>query len=246
MKKDDLLPLIADLTHRYKFAEVIPISARKRDGLDLLLRKIVSVLPDGQRYYPQDQYTDQPLRFMVAELIRESILIETGEEFPYAAAVVIEQFEEPEPHRRREKKAGPFARRWPASPPPFIASVTARRPSSSARAAPSCATSAPARDARSNRCWARASTLSCMSSSSPAGAIRRALSSRSTGAISSKNSPAATPTMPPPAMKNDSKDSPPRSPGLINRPLQCAGLHTRDRRVGGAFALFYILFIDSA
>ena len=73
------------------------MSARKRDGLDVLLRKIVEVLPTGERFYPKDQYTDQPLRFMVAELIRESILTETGEEVPYASAVVIEHFEEPEP-----------------------------------------------------------------------------------------------------------------------------------------------------
>jgi GTPase len=54
-------------------------------------------LPTGERFYPKDQYTDQPLRFMAAELIRESILLVTGEEVPYASAVVIEQFEEPEP-----------------------------------------------------------------------------------------------------------------------------------------------------
>jgi GTPase len=107
VKKDELLPLIEDLTHRYNFAQVIPISARKRDGLDLLVRKIVDVLPQGQRFYPQDQYTDQPVRFMVAELIRESILIETGEEVPYASAVVIEQFEEPEPAPPPRKKGGP-------------------------------------------------------------------------------------------------------------------------------------------
>lgn len=101
VRKDELLPLIEDLTHRYNFAEVIPVSARKRDGLDLLVRKIVDILPQGQRFYPQDQYTDQPVRFMVAELIRESILIETGEEVPYAAAVVIEQFEEPDPASKR-------------------------------------------------------------------------------------------------------------------------------------------------
>jgi GTP-binding protein Era len=93
--KDILLPLIETLTKQFSFAEIIPISARKRDGLDLLLRKIVAVLPTGERYYPKDQYTDQPMRFMVAELIRERILVETGEEVPYAAAVVIEQFEEP-------------------------------------------------------------------------------------------------------------------------------------------------------
>lgn len=107
VKKDEMLPLIADLTGRFKFAEVIPVSARKRDGLNLLVSKIVSALPQGQRYYPADQYTDQPIRFMVAELIRESILIETGEEVPYASAVVIEQFEEPEPAPPPRKKGGP-------------------------------------------------------------------------------------------------------------------------------------------
>ena len=60
--------------------------------------------PIGERYYPKDQYTDQPIRFMVAELIRESILIETGEEIPYASAVVIEEFEEPEPSSETRKR----------------------------------------------------------------------------------------------------------------------------------------------
>lgn len=104
VRKDQLLPLIESLTHQYKFAQIIPVSARKRDGLDVLVRKIVDVLPTGERYYPKDQYTDQPLRFMVAELIRESILIETGEEVPYASAVVIEQFEEPHAPPRPGKK----------------------------------------------------------------------------------------------------------------------------------------------
>jgi len=96
VNKNELLPLIDGLMKQYNFAQVIPVSARKRDGLDVLLRQIVEVLPVGERFYPQDQYTDQPVRFMVAELIRESILIETGEEVPYASAVVIEEFEEPQ------------------------------------------------------------------------------------------------------------------------------------------------------
>jgi GTP-binding protein Era len=104
VRKDQLLPLIESLTKQYNFAQVIPVSARKRDGLDVLVRKIVDVLPKGERYYPKDQYTDQPMRFMVAELIRESILIETGEEVPYASAVVIEQFEEPESPARPGKR----------------------------------------------------------------------------------------------------------------------------------------------
>ena len=53
--KDRLLPLIDSLTRQYKFAEIIPVSARKRDGLDLLVRKIVEVLPTGERYYPKDR-----------------------------------------------------------------------------------------------------------------------------------------------------------------------------------------------
>ena len=105
--KDHLLPLIDTLTKQFNFAQIIPISARKRDGLDILVRKIVDALPKGERYYPADQYTDQPQRFMVAELIRESILVETGEEVPYASAVVIERFEEPAPFVPRKKGAVP-------------------------------------------------------------------------------------------------------------------------------------------
>ena len=101
--KDRLLPLIDVLTRQFNFAEIIPVSARKRDGLDLLVRKIVEALPTGERFYPKDQYTDQPQRFMVAELIRESILAATGEEVPYASAVVIEQFEEPQPAAPRNQ-----------------------------------------------------------------------------------------------------------------------------------------------
>jgi GTP-binding protein Era len=104
VRKDHLLPLIESLTKQYNFAQVIPVSARKRDGLDVLVRKIVGVLPTGERFYPKDQYTDQPIRFMVAELIRESILIETGEEVPYASAVVIEEFVEPEAPARPGKR----------------------------------------------------------------------------------------------------------------------------------------------
>jgi GTP-binding protein Era len=92
-----LLPLIERFSALYSFAEVIPISARKKDGLDGLLMKLVEYLPKGERYFPKDQFTDQPERFLVAELIRERILLETGEEVPYASAVVVERFEEPEP-----------------------------------------------------------------------------------------------------------------------------------------------------
>jgi GTP-binding protein Era len=93
--KPALLPLIAHWSALHEFADVIPISAKKKQGLDLLLDKVVALLPEGQRYFPKDQLTDQPERFLVAELIREKILMLTGEEVPYAAAVVIERYEEP-------------------------------------------------------------------------------------------------------------------------------------------------------
>ena len=95
VRKEELLPLMAHWSALHKFADVVPISARKKQGLDLLLEKIVAVLPKGQRYFPRNQVTDQPERFLVAELIREKILMLTGEEVPYATAVMIERFEEP-------------------------------------------------------------------------------------------------------------------------------------------------------
>ncbi|MGA7522327.1 MAG: GTPase Era [Acidobacteriaceae bacterium] len=95
--KDKLLPLIADLSALYSFAEVIPVSARTGDGIKRLLHKIAENLPNGQRWFPKDQFTDQPERFLVAELIREQILKTTGEEVPYASAVIVERFEEPVP-----------------------------------------------------------------------------------------------------------------------------------------------------
>jgi GTP-binding protein Era len=95
VRKEELLPLIAHWSSLHDFADVVPISARKKENLDLLLDKIVGVLKEGQRYFPKHQLTDQPERFLVAELIREKILMLTGEEVPYATAVVIEKFEEP-------------------------------------------------------------------------------------------------------------------------------------------------------
>jgi GTP-binding protein Era len=93
-QKDRLLPLIEQYRKLYDFAEVIPLSARKREGLDILLDTVVRRLPKGPRYFPEDQITDQPMRFMVAESIREQVLLETRQELPYATAVLVEQFEQ--------------------------------------------------------------------------------------------------------------------------------------------------------
>lgn len=93
-EKSRLLPLIEEYRKLYDFAEVIPISALKRKGLDVLLDRVLSVLPSGPAYFPEDQVTDQPARFMAAEIIREQVLLNTSEEIPYATTVVVESFEE--------------------------------------------------------------------------------------------------------------------------------------------------------
>jgi GTP-binding protein Era len=92
--KRDLLALIAQFQSRHDFKEIVPISALKKEGLDELLQCVVRALPNGPRYFPEDQITDQPVRFMAAELIREQVLMETHEEVPHAVSVVVEQFEE--------------------------------------------------------------------------------------------------------------------------------------------------------
>jgi GTP-binding protein Era len=93
-EKARLLPLIEEYRKLYDFKEVIPISALKRHGLDVLLEKVISALPAGPAYFPEDQVTDQPARFMAAEIIREQVLLATEEELPYATTVIVESFEE--------------------------------------------------------------------------------------------------------------------------------------------------------
>jgi GTP-binding protein Era len=96
VEKDKLLPVIEHYSALHSFAEVIPISAAKKDGLDLLLNKVVATLPDGPQYFPPGQITDQPERFVAAELIREQVLVLTHQEVPYATTVIVERFEESE------------------------------------------------------------------------------------------------------------------------------------------------------
>ncbi|HEX3821781.1 MAG TPA: GTPase Era [Candidatus Sulfotelmatobacter sp.] len=93
-EKSKLLPIIEQYRKLYDFAEVIPVSALKRRGLSVLLDAVVAALPAGPAYFPDDQVTDQPARFMAAEIIREQILLNTSEEIPYATTVVIDEFDE--------------------------------------------------------------------------------------------------------------------------------------------------------
>ena len=92
--KAQLLPLIEEYKKLHGFHEIIPISALKRDGLEILLKLITAALPAGQPLFPEDQVTDQPARFMASEIVRERVLMETNEELPYATTVIVESFEE--------------------------------------------------------------------------------------------------------------------------------------------------------
>jgi GTP-binding protein Era len=92
--KGRLLPLIATCSGKADFAEIIPISALTGDGLPLLLEKLVERIPEGVPYFPPDQYTDQPERFLAAEIIREKALAGTYDEVPHAVAVLVDNFDE--------------------------------------------------------------------------------------------------------------------------------------------------------
>jgi GTP-binding protein Era len=94
--KTRLLPLIEACSKECDFAEVIPISALTGDGADLLLRKLKEYLPEHEPYFPADQYTDQPERFLAAEIIREKLIATTYQEVPHAVAVLVDSFEESE------------------------------------------------------------------------------------------------------------------------------------------------------
>lgn len=94
--KPALLPLIEGYRKLHDFAEVIPISALTGENIPLLLERILARLPEGPLYYPADHLTEQPVRFLAAEMVREKIIRETRQEVPHATAVVVERFEERE------------------------------------------------------------------------------------------------------------------------------------------------------
>jgi len=92
--KHDLLPLMEEYGKHYAFAECLPISALKEDGIDKLRKEVIGRLPEGPEYFPPDHITDQPARFLAAELIREKILLATRQEIPHAVTVFIDKWEE--------------------------------------------------------------------------------------------------------------------------------------------------------
>ena len=95
--KNALLPLIEFYAKEYDFAEIVPISALKGEAIDNLLKQIVKHLPEGEAIFGEDEMTDQSMRTLVAEMVREKILQTTGDEIPYVTAVVTEKYDETDP-----------------------------------------------------------------------------------------------------------------------------------------------------
>ncbi|MGN7178398.1 GTPase Era [Paenibacillus sp. FSL R5-0490] len=95
---DELLKIIESYKEKYDFSEIIPISALEGNNVETLLGQIKKYIPEGPQFYPADQVTDHPERFIVSELIREKALHLTREEIPHSLAVTIDKME------RREDK----------------------------------------------------------------------------------------------------------------------------------------------
>jgi GTP-binding protein Era len=95
IKKVRLLPLLQSFSDTGHFTEIIPISAATGENVERLERLLIDRLPEGEPLYPDDYLTDQPERFMAAEMVREKVLQFTHAEIPFSSAVVIDRFEEP-------------------------------------------------------------------------------------------------------------------------------------------------------
>ncbi len=92
-RKDDLLPFMAEMSARYDFQAIVPVSATKGTQLEQLEKAVLDALPHGENLFPDEQITDRPERFFAAELVREQLTRRYGKELPYALSVEIEAFE---------------------------------------------------------------------------------------------------------------------------------------------------------
>ncbi len=90
--KDDLLPFITDLSSKFNFAHIVPISAQRGNNVHELEKIVRQSLREGVHHFPEDYVTDRSQRFMASEIIREKLMRFTGEELPYSVTVEIEQF----------------------------------------------------------------------------------------------------------------------------------------------------------
>lgn len=92
--KERLLPFLQEMSGRYPFAAIVPVSAEKGTQLDGLLQEIRAQLPEGEPIFGEDDITDRSERFLAAEIVREKVFRQSGEEIPYGITVEIERFEE--------------------------------------------------------------------------------------------------------------------------------------------------------
>jgi GTP-binding protein Era len=92
--KPKLLPLMDAFSKAFPFAALMPISALRGDGCEELLEEVFKNLPEGEPFFPEDQITDQPERFLASEIIREKAIQLTYHEVPHALAVIVDKFEE--------------------------------------------------------------------------------------------------------------------------------------------------------
>ena len=96
VKKPKLLPLIDEYSRMHAFAEIVPVSAKTGDGVDDVVESALARMPEGPVYFKDDVVTDQPMRVLAAEIIREKIIQKTRDELPFAVAVGIDSFTEEE------------------------------------------------------------------------------------------------------------------------------------------------------
>lgn len=94
--KTRLLPLLRDLQDRFPTAEVVPVSAKTGHNLDTLESVIEKMLPESRFYFDEDQITDRSVRFLVAEIVREKLMRQLGEELPYSLTIQVDRFDERE------------------------------------------------------------------------------------------------------------------------------------------------------
>lgn len=92
--KPSLLPRMQELSRLVPDAEIVPLSALTGENVEVLLAAVTKLLPEGPRYYPADDFTDETERAIVAEIVREKVMLETRDEIPYAVAVTIDSFED--------------------------------------------------------------------------------------------------------------------------------------------------------
>jgi GTP-binding protein Era len=96
VEKQKLLQVIEKYSQLMRFTEIIPVSAQKNDGVDLVMKRIKSVLPEGPKYFPEDEVTDQPEKQIAAEIIREKLLMLLSDEVPHGTGVEVTSFKDRE------------------------------------------------------------------------------------------------------------------------------------------------------